>query len=465
MKNINIRIIMMLFLISILIMGCTSPITSNLNTEAAEPITKADLTAEARPGQLARFTIQADTDLQATLSALYGALYPGETPFFVESGADLIATRSEPAWSGRPRVERWFLQDSVLIPEDDRSDVRDFIEFAISPGGQQVLIDLGELPSIVSLTDQAGNVLEIEQPVRRLISAYGPSTAIVYSINAGDRLVAASYLGARDPQGAAAMERIDPRFPNLISDDYFSQSEFNLEHAATLEPDLVIGGARSGWAESVSQLGIQVFLMEAETPDQLKEAMLLIGQLFGPHTYIQAQAWVAYYDWVTENTSVDIGYITQEERVRVLFTGTEPLRVASGEMYQTDIIEAAGGISVSADLSGYWNDVNLEQVAIWDPDVIIVPPYGGANVAAITDSLEWQILPAVQAGKVYRMPKLVVPWDTPAPDSVLGIIWMAGRLNPGFLSLDCGEEAAYFYNTFYNYAISGDEIAALCTIE
>lgn len=465
MKKINIRVIVMLFLISTLMMGCTAPVAPNLETEATEPPTAEDLTAEEPQTQPARFTIQADSDLQETLGALYDAFYPGETPLFVESGADLTATRSDPVFSGRPIVEAWFLADSVLIPEADKPDVRDFIDFAISPDGQQVLIDLGELPIIVSLTDQAGNPLEIEQPVRRVITAYGPSTAIVYSINAGERLVAASYLGARDPQGAAAMERIDQRFSNLVGDDFFSQSEFNLEHAATLEPDLVIGGARSAWADPVSQLGIQVFLMEAETPDQLKEAMLLIGQLFGPHSYVQAQAWVAYYDWVIENILVDTGNITQEERVRVLFTGTEPLRVASGEMYQSDIIEAAGGISVSEDLGGYWNDINLEQVAIWDPDVIIVPPYGGASVAAITDSPEWQIFPAVQAGKVYRMPKLVVPWDTPAPDSILGIIWMAGRLNPGLISLDCSQEAAYFYNTFYNFAISGDEIAAICTIE
>jgi iron complex transport system substrate-binding protein len=465
MKNINVRIIITLFLISFLSMGCTAPVTPNLITEETAPATTADLTTEEPPDQLRRFTIQADSDLQETLEALYDALYPGETPLFVESGADLIAIRSEPSWSGRPSVERWFLQDSVLIPAQEKPDVRDFIDFAISPDGQRVLIDLGVLPSEVTLTDQAGNTLAIEQPVRRLISAYGPSTAIIYSINAGDRLVAASYLGARDPQGAAAMERIDARFSNLVGDDYFSQSEFNLEHAATLEPDLVIGGARSDWAESVSQLGIQVFLMEAETPDQLKEAMLLIGQLFGPHTYVQAQAWVAYYDWVIDNILDETRHITQEERVRVLFTGTEPLRIASGEMYQTDIIEAAGGISVSADLSGYWNDVNLEQIAIWDPDVIIVPPYGGASVAAITDSSEWQILPVVQAEKVYRMPKLVVPWDTPAPDSVLGIIWMASQLNPGLKSLDCNEETTYFYNTFYNYAISGDEIATICTFE
>jgi iron complex transport system substrate-binding protein len=60
------------------------------------------------------------------------------------------------------------------------------------------------------------------------------------------------------------------------------------------------------------------------------------------------------------------------------------------------------------------------------------------------------------------MPKLVAPWDTPAPDSVLGIIWMAQRLYPDLVELDCATEAAYFYNTFYGYAISTNEIEALC---
>ena len=72
-----------------------------------------------------------------------------------------------------------------------------------------------------------------------------------------------------------------------------------------------------------------------------------------------------------------------------------------------------------------------------DSDVIIVPPYGGASVKAIVESQEWQILDAVQKGQVYRMPKLVVPWDTPAPDSVLGIVWLAQLLNPRTIDLRC----------------------------
>ncbi|MFW5714526.1 MAG: ABC transporter substrate-binding protein, partial [Brevefilum sp.] len=121
--------------------------------------------------------------------------------------------------------------------------------------------------------------------------------------------------------------------------------------------------------------------------------------------------------------------------------------------------------SVSADLSGFWNDVNLEQILIWDPDVIIVPPYGGATVSSITESSEWQILDAVQAGRVYQMPKLVVPWDTPSTDSVLGIVWMAQMLHPELVDLDCSNEAEYFYNTFYDYAITDDEIQTICQFE
>lgn len=73
------------------------------------------------------------------------------------------------------------------------------------------------------------------------------------------------------------------------------------------------------------------------------------------------------------------------------------------------MIDAAGGISASAELSGYWNDINIEQVAVWNPDLIIVPPYGGASVGAITENPEWQIIDAVMQGQVFLMPKLVVP--------------------------------------------------------
>jgi iron complex transport system substrate-binding protein len=409
-----------------------------------------------------RFTIQADADLQAVLTALYGAVYDGEQPVFVDANADLTATAPARVMAELPGTPAYFLPGAVLVPTADTPEVADFVAFAVSPDGQQVLIDEEALPRTVTLTDQAGNTVEIPQPVRRVISSHGPTTFLIYGVGAGDRLVAASYLGARDLAGAAAMERIDPRFKEIEGDDRFSQNEFNVEEAVALEPDLITTSARSQWLDIAAELDIPVFLFEGETPERLKEAMLLTGQVFGPNASAQAQAWVDYYDSIFEAIVRLTADVPEEERRRVLFTGTEPLRVASGDMYQTAIIEAAGGVSVSAELGGYWNDVNLEQIVTWNPDVIIVPPYGGASVEAITESPEWQILDAVQAGRVYRMPKLVAPWDTPAPDSVLGIIWMAQQLYPDLGGPDCAAETEYFYNTFYGYPISAEEIADLC---
>ena len=475
MKKMIIRIGLFGFFILLVVSGCSSMHTSstttgitpdeNISVEANSPDeeqTETEVIIEEQP----RFLIKADEKLKDEITVLYQAYFNGENPVFVQSGGDLMVTTRQDDFSFHPQIMATFLWNSILLPKSsDNPEVEEFIDFTISVDGQQVLVDEGLLTFPEGITDQAGNLFIFKQPFHRVISTYGPSTAFIYAVGAGDRLVSASYLGARDPLGAAAMEKIDPRFPALMGDDYFSQEDFNIEQAAILEPDLIVTSARTVWLDTVSQLDIPVILFDAETIDRLKEAMLLTGQIFGPHAYAHSEAWVSYFEGVVDKISADIGDIPESERLRVLLTGTQPSRVASGDMFQTSIIELAGGVSVSKELGGYWNDVDLEQIALWDPDVIIVPPYGGATVEAITGSPEWQILNAVQSGQVYQMPKLVVPWDTPAPDSVLGIIWMAKLINPELQGLDCIEEAQYFYNTFYNYQVTQEELSMICSYE
>jgi iron complex transport system substrate-binding protein len=434
--------------------------------ESPEFAYPADVLTEPAPQTETRFTIQADADLQDALTTLCSAFSSGEAPLFVESDGDLLATATPQGETFTPaNLPATFLPGSVLIPQTKSQDAADFIAFALSTAGQQVLIDMGALPASVTVTDQSGNTVEIPQPVERVISAYGPVTSMVYAVDAERALVAAGYLGANDPLGSTAMENIDPRFPDLISNDIFSQSTFSVEEAAKHDPDLILANARSSWLETVGELDIPIVLYDAETPELLKGAVLLTGEIFGPHAAAQAQAWIDYYDWVTDLIADSTQGLSAEDRPNVLFTGTAPLRIASGEMYQSSMISIAGGISASAELTGYWNEVNLEQIAAWNPDVIIVPPYGGATVEAITEDAEWQILDAVQVGEVYQMPKLVAPWDTPAPDSVMGIIWLSQVLFPDQVELDCQAQAQYFFNTFYDYAIPAEELEAICAID
>ncbi len=464
MKNKKSFVLLAAVILSMIISGCTSdmyqvPTLEVRETEIEDQNTP--VTTETPEADI-RFTIESDTGLKEPITLLYQSFYEGETPIFVDQDGDLLVTNPEGVADFHPKLHAFFIPNGILIPQSDTPEVQGFMNFAVSVDGQQVLINANLLPGNITLTDQAGNQVEISLPVRRVISAYGPVTSIVYSVGAEDRFVSASYLGARDPLGSSVMEKMDPRFPGIKGDESFSQSEFNIEEAATLDPDLILANARSSWLDAAAQLDIPVFLYDPETLERLKEAVLLTGQIFGPKSTAQAEAWARYFESVTERIGNQVDDIPEEERWDVLFTGTEPLRVASGNMFQSYIIEAVGSNSVTSELEGYWNNVNLEQVLLWDPDVIIVPPYGGASVEAITESQEWQILDAVQAGRVYRMPKLVAPWDTPSPDSILGIIWMGQRLYPEQVNLDCATEAQYFYNTFFDYEITEEELAIVC---
>jgi iron complex transport system substrate-binding protein len=392
------------------------------------------------------------------LAPVFDALvagYPDEAPTVATGATDLVLSAGTVAWDDLRSVA--VLPDAVLTLATDDADARAFQRYAAGPDGQRALIAAGLLPASVTVVDQAGTTVVVPQPVERLASPYGVATYLAYGLGAGERIVVAGFLGARDPAGAAAMERIDPRFPTLAS--VAAEQATSVEYLATLDPDLVFAAARSEWIESVEAVGMPVVAFEGESPEALRAAVRLAGALLGPDAASRAEAWVAYYDDVLAR--VEAATAGAEATPTVLFTGSQRTRVASGAMYQTALIEAAGGRSVTADLSGFWNDVGVEQVLVWDPEWILVPPYGGASVAAVLEDPEWGLLDAVRAERVVRMPKLVAPWDTPTPDSVLAVVWLAEVLHPGAL-LACADEVAFFYPRFYGYAIGADEVAELC---
>ena len=411
----------------------------------------AVLGAQASAGGL---RLQVEPELATVFAALAGA-YDGVLEL-VDDGADLVLARGGIDWRDTRSVA--LTPDARLTRQVDNAAARAFQRFATSPAGQRSLITAGLLPATVTITDQDGRTFEIAQPVERLASPYALATYLAYAVGAGERIVLGNYLGARDPQGAAAMERIDPRFPELGT--VTPEDTTNVEYIATLAPDLVFATARAEWAAPIEALGVPVIGFAGESTGRLREAMRIAGRALGPDAEARAEAWIAYYDHVL--ASVERATEHLQTAPSVLFTGTQRTRVASGAMYQHALIEAVRATSVTAHLAGHWNDVDVEQVLKWNPDFILVPQYGRASVEAILEDPQWQLLDAVRAGSVLLVPKLVAPWDTPVPDSVLAIVWLAEQLHGELSGLHCERETRFFYQRFYDYAISDEEVAALC---
>lgn len=308
----------------------------------------------------------------------------------------------------------------------------------------------------VLVVDQAGREVVVPGQPNRIASAFGVATAYLYPLISANQIVAARYLGIPDhPLSQVVMARVDPGYQQKALG-----AEITVEELVAKNVDLVFAGLKhKDLAQILGEVRIPTILIGPETFEAVQEATILIGRALGQED--RAQALITFYQGILAAIAAATGNIPQGQRPKVLVLGTAALRVASGSMYQSRMVELAGGISVTQGLPGSWQNVNIEQIIIWNPDVLIIVPYSPVNPADLMSDPLWAEISAVKHGRVYKMPQLLFAWDTPIPESVLGVLWLAERLHPGQVQLDLGNTIRDFYREFYRCELSWEELNAL----
>ena len=301
------------------------------------------------------------------------------------------------------------------------------------------------------IEDASGATVPIEAPVARIVSVYGLGTYYFYALGEGDLVILGGYIGVKTlAQAPEPLLEIEPLLAEKMT---FGTP--NLEAIASLDPDLVVVDAvrHAEFAELAEQVGLPVVRQKLETPDSVHQTMTQLAGLLGAEAVGRAEIYQDFVERVQTAVEQVSGAIDPEGLVSVLFLGSTKQTVASGDMLQDRMIQLAGGVSVSHQLTGSWRDVDLEQIHVWDPDVIVVPAYAGFAAADLLSDPDWAGLHAVQSERVYKMPRVMGPWDTAVPDFILGVLWMSDRFYPSNAEIDWIAETTAFYETFYDYTL------------
>jgi len=289
-------------------------------------------------------------------------------------------------------------------------------------------------PQARVVVDMAGRSVEVPQRIERIVSPYRIATEMILTLGCQERLVGISTLPGH------IMEKFYPEFKEMGRADRHA----SIEEILRLRPQVVFTSPIPQ-VKDLEQAGVKVFCILVEDPDSMIEGLKLIAEVLD-----QKERAADVADYYRQK----LAYIREataavQTRKKVYVVGARTLTTVGGDFYQHHIVEMAGGINVARDLRGGWVSVSREHLVAWDPDVIVTIPYTTTLPDDILGDRGLGVLKAVRNNQIYSFPLYIDSWDLPTPESILGIMWLAGVLYPDQVHFDMQQEAREFYTRFY----------------
>ncbi|MGN1250918.1 MAG: ABC transporter substrate-binding protein [Candidatus Spyradocola sp.] len=320
---------------------------------------------------------------------------------------------------------------------------------ACSPAPQQSAPENAANPSPypVTVTDQAGREVTIEEEPERLVSGYYISTSLLIALGLDDKIV-----GIEAKADKRAIYKLSA--PGLIElPNVGTAKEFDLEGCAALEPDLVILPLKlKSAAETLEGLGIDVLLVNPESQQLLNNMIHLVAA--ATNTEENAQALL---DFAEEQQQFLATALEGAQSPRVYLAGNSSvLSTAGGAMYQSDMLRMAGGENVAGAIEdAYWVEIDYEQLLSWNPDYIVLASDADYTVDDVLSDPSLAGCAAVANGSVVQLPGKAEAWDSPVPSGVLGSVWLANALHPDRVSdEECAARIDAYYEAFYHFTYS-----------
>ena len=299
----------------------------------------------------------------------------------------------------------------------------------------------------ITVTDQAGREVTIEEEPQRLISAYYITTSLLMALDLEDRMVGIE----NTPEKRAVYGLSSPDL--LALPTVGTAKELDLELVASLEPDLLVLPMKLKNAlETLEALGFDVLLVDPEDQERLEGMIELVALAANKEETAQQ-----LLTFINEQQSFLADALEGVEKPRVYLAGNSSmLKTAGNAMYQANMIHLAGGVNAANEIGDtYWAEIDYEQLLTWNPDYIILAAEATYTVEDVLADPNLADCAAVQKGNVYRLPNRAEAWDSPVPGSILGALWLANILHKDRVSdAECTARMDAYYEMFYGFTYS-----------
>ncbi|MEG0303738.1 MAG: ABC transporter substrate-binding protein [Gordonibacter sp.] len=308
-----------------------------------------------------------------------------------------------------------------------------------------------------AFTDSAGREVEVPTQIDKIAPSGHTANQVLLTM-APDKMA-----GLSQELSASQLKYFDKKLADLpiFGAAFGAKGDMNKESVAASGTQIVIdtGEYKDGLKEDLdglqAQLGIPVVFIE--TPlDGYDKAYEMLGDLLGMK---ERGAELGDYCTKAYNETKDtMAKIPESERVNIAYLlGDSGLNAIAKGSYQGTVIDMCANNVVVVDKasgSGAGNEISLEQIAVWNPDMIV---FGTKSIySKVGDDAAWAGISAIESKNYYEVPS--EPWcwlnNPPTVNQIMGLQWLPRLCYPDKFDTSTQDVVTSYYKTFYNHDLS-----------
>ena len=319
------------------------------------------------------------------------------------------------------------------------------------------------------ITDMAGRTVNIPDKISKVYVNHQPGVVLMHTIDL-DLLCGYAF-------------DLLPGEKRIISEKYHSipvlgtvggNNSGNKEVIMAAKPDIAI---MFTYVEEMTisladdfqkSTGIPVVMAEM-TVKKIPEVYRFVGKIIDREERCNKLA--DYCEKVLLKAEKICNELEKNNKVKVYYAqGPKGLNSSAAGTSHGEIIDMAGGFNVVERNSAADGRiaVNMEQVMIWNPDVILLadrihsasPTEKDPNKLLQSLHDGWKNIKACKEDRVYFVP--CIPYNVldmpPSVNRIIGILWLGDILYPGKFTTDIRKDFTEFYDLFYNYKVTDKEL-------
>jgi iron complex transport system substrate-binding protein len=253
----------------------------------------------------------------------------------------------------------------------------------------------------IAITDDAGNVVRLQQPAKRIISLIPSATETLIAIGAGKQIIGRTRYDVA-PEIAALPSvggGVDPSVEAIVG----------------LHPDLVVAwesDKRQAIRQKLIALNVPVFILRTQDTTDIFRGISNLGRLTA---HDSAAAVVAAS---VHATLREVEHKVAGRRTPSVFyvVYNDPPMTTGPHTFIGELISLAGGRSIFSDSDRPWPSVAMEEIVRRDPDIVVVPvgQFRTNSLDRFRKLAGWRDLRAVREGHVVTVPADLVSRPSPS---------------------------------------------------